>query len=69
MNIAQAITRSRSHTEIVRCEDTRQEIEALCAEADGYTDLVHQYGYIDIWGTDDDGEGYRLHVTPVVKDQ
>lgn len=65
MNIAEAITRSRSHDEIVRCEDTRAEIDALCAESDGSVDLVSQYGYVDVWGTDDDGGEYRLHVTPI----
>lgn len=64
MNIAQALVRSQSHTEIVHCADTRAEIDALCADAEGSEDLVSQYGYVDIWGTDDDGVEYRLHVTP-----
>lgn len=64
MNIEQALARSTSHTEIVACTGTREEIDGLCAEADGSTDLVSQYGYVDVWGTDDDGVEYRLHITP-----
>ena len=65
MTIEQALARSQSHTEIVRCEATQEEIDGLCAEAEGSCDLVSQYGYVDVWGTDDDGEEYRLHITPV----
>jgi hypothetical protein len=64
VNIEQALARSTSHTEIVSCTGTREEIDGLCAEADGNTDLVTQYGYVDVWGTDDDGVEYRLHITP-----
>jgi hypothetical protein len=64
VNIEQALARSTSHTEIVSCTGTREEIDGLCAEADGSTDLVNQYGYVDVWGTDDDGVEYRLHITP-----
>ena len=64
MNIMQALSRSQSHTEIVHCEGTRAEIDGLCAEAEGSVDLVSQYRYVDVWGTDDDGVEYRLHITP-----
>lgn len=65
MDIAEALVKSRSQTQIVHCTDTRAEIDALCAEAEGYVE-VDQDGahYVEIWGTDDDGEGYRIHVTP-----
>lgn len=66
MNIKQALARSRTHREIVACVDTRAAIDSLCGKADGSVDLVSQYGYFDIWGTDDDGNEYRLHVTPEV---
>jgi hypothetical protein len=64
VNIKQALARSQSHTEIVHCTATREEIDGLCAEAEGSADLVSQYGYVDVWGTDDDGAEYRLHITP-----
>lgn len=68
MTIEQALTRSRSNTEIVACEATQEEIDALCAEAEGSTDLISQYGYVDVWGTDDDGEEYRLQITPIASE-
>lgn len=65
MNIQQALSRSTSHTEIVNCEDTQAEIDALCAEAEGSVEVNQDgYHYYDVWGTDDDGGEYRLHVTP-----
>lgn len=67
MNIEQALARSRSHTEIVRCEATQSEIDGLCAEAEGSCDLTAQYGYVDVWGSDDDGGEYRLHITLVAE--
>lgn len=64
MNIEQALARCRTHDEIVHCADTRGAIDVLCGRAEGSTDLVSQYGYVDVWGTDDEGNEYRLHVTP-----
>ena len=64
MTIEQALTRSTSNDEIVDCYASQAEIDALCGEAEGSCDLVSQYGYVDVWGTDDDGGEYRLHVTP-----
>lgn len=65
MNIDQAMQRAATHTQIVRCEATQAEIDAFCARAEGSRDLVSQYGYVDVWGTDDDAGEYRLHITPV----
>jgi hypothetical protein len=62
--IEEALSRGQSHTEIVQCTATRAEIDGLCAKADGSVDLISQYGYVDVWGTDDDGVEYRLHITP-----
>ena len=64
MNINQALSHCKSHDDIVHCTATREEIDGLCAEADGSVDLISQYGYVDVWGTNDDGVEYRLHVTP-----
>jgi hypothetical protein len=64
MNIKQALARSRTHGEIVTCADTQEAIDLLRGKADGSVDLVGQYGYVDVWGTDNDGNEYRLHVTP-----
>lgn len=65
MNIEQALLRSQTHNEIVSCEATQEEIDGLCAEAEGSCDLVAQYGYVDVWGVEDDGVEYRLHIVPV----
>lgn len=62
MTIDQAIDRSRTHTEIVTCRGTQDEIEQACAQAEGSCDLLAQYGYVDVWGTTDDGAEYRLHI-------
>jgi photosystem II stability/assembly factor-like uncharacterized protein len=62
MNLEQAIARSVSNNEIVHCEAAMVDIEAL--DSEGSTDVVSQYGYVDVWGTTDAGDEWRLHVTP-----
>lgn len=64
MNIRQALARSLTHNEIVACVGTTNEIETICSEADGSCDLVSQYGYVDVWGADEDGQEYRLYISP-----
>lgn len=71
--VDRAIGRSITHDEIVSIELTEEEIETMLPDGDDSVDLVHQYGYIDIWGTIDDeesphhGADWRLYVHPVIQ--
>jgi hypothetical protein len=65
VNLIDAIARSQSHDEIVHCEAAQDEIDGLCSEAEGYVDRTAEpgHGYVDVWGTDDDGVPWRLAIT------
>lgn len=58
---ASAIERSISHNEIVHIEanPASEEFLALSAASD---DSVDTGGMIEFWGTDDDGNKWRVHV-------
>lgn len=59
-NATHAIARSISHNEIVTIDATKEDVATLIAECDDHVDAgdVHEY-----WGTDDDGNTWRVHVT------
>ena len=56
MNAQQAIARSVSHDEIVTFEASASDHDALSERCEDSCDLTAQYGYVDYWGSDGDGD-------------
>lgn len=65
MTAQQAIERSVSHTEIVTFEATAADLDALHDRCESSVDVRAQYGYVEFWGSDGDGDWrVRAKVAP-----
>lgn len=62
MDALQAITRSISHNEIVTVSLDKAGIEELEALCDDSVDVSGERDRIEFWGTNTDGEHWRVHV-------
>lgn len=65
--VRDAIARSVSHTEIVHLDYGSEELSILMAECDDYTDAND--GVVEFWGTDGDGDEWRVHMRPMHRTQ
>ena len=61
MNALDLIARSISHTEITHAEWTEQRAADLLAESDDSVENADQ-NVIEYWGTDEDGNEWRVHL-------
>jgi len=68
-NIAEAITRSISHTEIVRvtfsCGDSADALSEVNALAEDYDNTTENDGDEDVWGTMENGDEFRIRIAIV----
>lgn len=62
--IAEAIARSISHTEIVRvyAADIDAAVTEVAIAADEYDTAEENDGSLDVWGTTDEGDDFRLRL-------
>ena len=59
MTAEQAIQRSISHNEIVHIAHDSEAVEALTVRCDDHVEANEEH---EFWGTDDDGNEWRVHV-------
>ena len=59
--IEKAIERSVTHNETVTVDADADDLAELLGACDDSCDVRDQYGWVEAWGTTDDGDEWRVH--------